>query len=155
MSIPAPIAAYLEALRAQEGYPYTWPTPENYYSGKGLSGCLYPTGRDCSGAVTFAIHAAGGPDLRSDHSSRTLWKELMATDAPLPGDLVFYGQAGIPGHVMTLMDDGRVLGATGGNRLTTSPTLAKPIGACVRYRSGPNYRTDKLGFRVNPLRPTE
>jgi hypothetical protein len=145
------VALYLLELVKVEGYPYCWPVPENNFSGKGLPGSKFLNTRDCSGTVTAAILAAGGPDLRAEWNADRMWREWMPTDKPEPGDLAFYGALRIS-HVMSLMPDGRVFGACGGDSRTVSPAIAAETGACVKYRSAPGYRRDFAGFRVNPLR---
>lgn len=136
-----------------EGWDYCWPCEENNYSGKGLQHATFKKCADCSGAVTIALWAAteGRIDLRATHNAQALYtlsQKLSGPEEALPGDLVFYG----PGknainHVMVCIEpslhgDYRVFGACGGDSKTTTPELAKKIGARVRYRNRINYRPD-------------
>lgn len=126
--------AFMAWLKEQEGKPYIWNADG-------------PRGYDCSGLVCAGILAVGGPDWRATHNSDRLWRELTATELAEPGDFVFYGPPHKSTHVMVQWWDGRVYGATGGGSQTTEPTK----GACVQFRSGPNYRPDLLGYRRFPL----
>lgn len=136
----------LAAASALVGVPYLW-------GGKG------PRGLDCSGLVTLALSAAGGPDWRRTHNSDRLWAELPPVAIPEAGDLAFYGPVGDPMHVVICLGgpDALVLGANGGGRQTVSVEAADRIGARVRFASRPTYRPDLLGYRtIEPLlwRPT-
>ncbi len=152
MSQPDSIEKYLTALLKQEGFPYIWPCEANGWSAKGRLGCDYPDGRDCSGAVTWALWKAGYPDVRANTSAQKMWTEWRRTDSPEAGDLILYGRDKHASHVMTLLADGTVFGATGGNSDTTTPAQAFKHGACVQHRPSPEYRPDRVGAVVNPLR---
>lgn len=155
--VPEPIRAYLNCLLNQQGFPYTWPTEQNRYSGKGLPGCLYPLGRDCSGTVSFALRGAGDLiDRRADWNAEKYATECAKTDAPEAGDLVVYvSPLGRAVHIETVMEDGRFYGAIGAGSECTSPVIAmsrKPP-ACVQYRERPYpLAHGRAEFRVNPLR---
>lgn len=149
------LALFYAKLLAQEGFPYTWPGEANRWSGKGLPGSIYPTGRDCSGTVTWALYEAGyRPDLRATCNTRAMWANWREAPNPLPGDVVLYANAksGIIEHVMTLMADGRVFGADGAGSNCPDPQTAAKLGAKVQWRSGIHYRGVVKGFRMNPLR---
>lgn len=139
------------------GKPYVW----------GQKG---PNSFDCSGFVTYCLLQAGGPDWRLTHNAAKLFEDcppIPEADAhlreitrgaplwPCPGvqqcDLAFYGPAGEPDHVMMLWGDGRVIGASGGNHHTTSPELAAPLHAEVKFKDRVDYRPDFLGFRAFPF----
>lgn len=144
---------FLAAVLALDGKPYLW-------GGRG------PDGYDCSGVVTCGLAAVGilrcpvcavprpkESDFRGWHNAQRLSDELPCTGSPRPGDLAVYGRAAnLVTHVMVCVGDGRVFGACGGGRETTTVELAQAKGARVRYRSKPDYRVDLLGFRIlNPL----
>lgn len=152
-AIAPELAAFYRHLLSQAGWPYVWPTEANRYSGKGLKGCLYPEGRDCSGTVTWALWQAGHEDLRSDWNTRRMfasWQPVDEREAQ-PGDFVFYAnRRDVIEHVMTLTEDGRAFGATGAGSNCTTPELARQLGASVRYERI-HYRP-VAGFRRNPLR---
>ncbi len=137
MSLRASFVRLIEQFAAA-AIPYHW-------GGKDL------TGLDCSGAVTLALFLAGGPDWRASHWSDRLLRECEpVTEASAhPGDLALYGTRSGASHVMVLMPDGRVCGATGGGSTTTRDNATSRQR--VLYRSGPHYRQDLLGFRRLPL----
>jgi cell wall-associated NlpC family hydrolase len=93
---------FLAAALACEGVPYIW-------AGK------TPRGLDCSGLVTWALRACGGPDLRALHGSDRLFLELPEVVEPQPGDLAFYGAKGDPSHVVICLGGlhDQILGANG------------------------------------------
>jgi cell wall-associated NlpC family hydrolase len=141
------------AARAKEATPYSWPCTENAYEGKGLTNPLQPAGLDCSGTVTCGLYVAthGKVDWRREYSAARLHAELQPVESPRPGDLAFYGPPGRVSHVMVWWGDGRVVGASGGNRHTTSAELARRLGACVKWKKSHLYRPDFRGFRALPL----
>lgn len=131
----------------QDGKPYLW-------ARKG------PDAFDCSGLVSWSIHAAGGPDLRWYYNAQRLWDELEPTrPQPRVICLALYGYAVNGGehvdHVMWCTGDGRVFGACGGGRHTTSLEIASKEGAKVRFRPRPDYRSVSplLGYRALQWRP--
>lgn len=148
------LANFYRHLLSQEGFPYTWPVEANRYSGKGLPDSMYPDGRDCSGAVTWALWKAGAADWRGIKSTRHLFAELRSVELEqaLPGDLVLYRdeRAGHINHVMTLTEDGRVFGADGPGPSCLTPDDARRLDAFVRFK--PFTYRKPAGFRVNPLR---
>lgn len=105
---------------------------------------------DCSGFVTSAIHAAGGPDWRKTHGSTGLVTELgpLLELAPQPFAIAVYGHP--IDHVMLAMDDGRVLGASGAGSQCTSVELALRAHACVHFKSAVSYRNDFRGYLPLP-----
>lgn len=156
LAITPELREYVAQLIAQQNFPYVWPTEANRYSGKGLPGCLYPNGRDCSGTVTYALFKAGWRDERAVTNTGVMWSRWKpcTREEALPGDLVLYSNriTGKIEHVMTLMDDGRVYGADGAGSNCPDPNTAARLDAKVRYRSGIDYRAVVSGFRRNPLR---
>lgn len=127
--------AFLDWCLKQEGKSYIW-------------GAKGPDTFDCSGLVTAGIYAAGGPDWRAFWSSAVLYTNLQKVETPEAGDLVFYGNAaGRVSHVMVVWGDGRVFGAAGGGRQTTTPSP----GARVLFRRGVKYRNGFMGYRKFPL----
>lgn len=114
-------------------------------------------GLDCSGLVAVALHEAskGAVDLRGWWTDK-MWAELPAIAVPLPGDLVFYGGVGPDvQHVMvvlypegsTALPEGLLVGASGGNRGTTTLREAARTGAQVDVKTAVRYRPDSRGFR--------
>lgn len=127
---------FLAAALACEGIPYV-------YGGKTTRGL------DCSGLVTWALRACGGPDLRGLHDSDRLFLELPPVVEPVGGDLAFYGVQGDPSHVVICLGGphDQILGACGGTPKTLTVALADEVRACVKRKNAPNYRPDFLGFR--------
>ena len=135
----ADVGLYLSLLRDSEGTPYV-------YGAKGLPGQV---GLDCSGTVSDALwDAHDDVDRRRNWNAHRYWSDLPRTTEPKAGDLCLYGSAERANHIMTLMPDGRVFGACGGDSTTTSVAEAHRVGAAVRFRSGPAYRKDLLGCVV-------
>lgn len=133
---------FLECALAQEGKWYIWDS-------KG------PAFFDCSGLVTFAVKLAGGPDFRANYNSQKLWNELEPLDMVQPGQvaLALYGaDEHHVEHVMVVTGDGRVFGACGGRKSTTTLDEAKALNARVQYRPNAHYRSDFLGYRMLSLR---
>lgn len=137
-------------LLQQLGQPYRW-------AGKGING---EPGFDCSGLVTAALVEIGGypkecprcsTDMRQFHGAARLWMELMPVGQPKELDLIFYGRATRPTHVVFYWGDGRVLGSNGGDPTTTTVEKARAIDAKVCFRPSIDYRTDRLGARALPI----
>lgn len=106
---------------------------------------------DCSGFVCAAYLEAGGPDLRFTHATQTMFDEFphRSTDALEFGLLKLYGSGPKTiTHVALSLGNGLVLEAAGGDATTTSPSVAKARGACVRV--GFDGRHDFLGWRCWP-----
>jgi hypothetical protein len=155
------LVPFLTTLRNQAGFPYVWPTEENAYSGKGLPGCLYPHGRDCSGTVSFALnacgfHLEGGRGMWSaNRYYETAVAEGRVIEHPHIGDQVVYvsPSTGKAIHIETVMEDGRFFGAIGAGSNCTTPEKAKELGACVKYREHPYPEAHgRAVFLRNPLR---
>lgn len=144
--------AWVEA-QAEKGTPYCWPDDSNGYLGKGLQRPESPEALDCSGTVTCGLFNAtkGRLDWRATHNAARLYDSLEPTQTPKPGDLAFYGRGTHVTHVMTVVGDGRVVGACGGNSHTLSVELARKAGARVKYRVSVAYRPDLVGFRSLPV----
>lgn len=130
---------FLARVLEHQGKPYIW-------------GAKGPKHFDCSGLVTFAFKACGGPDWRQTHNSARLWDELevIIPGKEEAGDLCFYGGPHRITHVMVLMPDARAYGACGGDVTTVDEEMAQLRKAKVQFRSGPKYRPDFRGFRRLP-----
>lgn len=145
MSETDPRQLYMRAILSMEGVPYVW-------------GGKYPhPGLDCSGLVTLGLYLAGGCDTRRTVNTDTMWstwQKVLEGDAK-PGDLCIYGynpdNPWDVAHVMTLMEDGRVYGACGGDRSTITPELARRRSAKVQYRAEVRYRPDFRGYVKLPF----
>lgn len=128
--------AYLNSL---VGTPYIWASknPSN--------------GLDCSGAYVVALEHAGlaRPGARYKYGSADLHKALQPTSNPKMGDAVFYGKNGKVSHIMMIVGDGRVLGATGGGRNTKTIDDAHAANAAVKYKPL-NYRPDFISYGSAP-----
>ena len=131
--------AAVDYLASKVGTPYIW-------GGKDPK-----KGLDCSGAVTCAYENSGfaRPGARYKYGSADLHKKLEPTTSPKKGDLVFYGKNGKVNHVMMVVGDGRVIGATGGGSSTKTPDDAMKIGACVKYKPM-DYRKDLISYGSAP-----
>lgn len=125
---------FLMELQRHEGKPYVWNADG-------------PDFFDCSGLVAYSLLQVGGPDWRATHNAHAMWNQLEPTDAPKPGDLAFYGSPERVNHVMVVVGDGRVFGACGGNRYTTSADVARQKAASVKFRPRVDYRLDFRGYR--------
>jgi hypothetical protein len=152
---------YLAGLRSQRNFPYVWPTPENRYSGKGLPGCMFPIGRDCSGTVEFALRGAGwNPEgvRRGDCSGHWQYERALAegrvTERPQIGDLVVYvSPQGHGVHIESILEDGSFYGAIGAGSNCTTPEKAKELDARVKVREHPYPEAHgRAVFIRNPLR---
>lgn len=147
------VATVLEQL----GAPYLWNAKGNLVpDGPGKQVRVF----DCSGLVTWAWKMVGGEDWRATHNTDVLWAKLKPTTALRAGTLVLYGVKGQngrrddPNHVMVLMGEGVVVGASGGGHLTTTLALARGAGGGgARVKALPHYtyRPDCLGFRDLPF----
>ena len=136
----------------RQGLPYCW-------LGKGLL-CWSPNGGvptplvagcteayDCSGLVTTSILAAGGPDLRMTWKALTFWLE-----APLPlgGEqrrLRLFGTNGEVDHIAIELGGDYQVEASGGDRTTTTASIAIKRGAKVRISDISEGRRDFIGYR--------
>lgn len=129
---------FLAAAFACEGVAYIW-------GGKSARGL------DCSGLITWALKAAGGPDHRATHNSDRLYFDLPEAIEPQPGDLAFYGAKGNPSHVVICIGGphDQTIGANGGGSTTTTVAIADAQRACVKRKASPKYRPDFLGYRRN------
>lgn len=151
---------FLEAFCEQGGLPYLWDgkgfTPLECEKFK-LSAPPY-NGRDCSGAITYALHRAGGPDLRGTYNCAKMWYEwqLVDTDGSEsePGDCFFYGHdhEDKPAHVMVGVYRSRegiwlVAGSAGGDRTTTTLARAMDQGARFQYWQSHLFMGDFRGVR--------
>ena len=129
-----------------------------YWSGRGAPSTPWSKvleGVDCSGfwqmaAVLAGIYRASEPDRRATADNGpilSLANIAIETKVPRFGDMAVY-----PGHVMFVLDEELVIGASGG----TSKTFGDDPKACVSLRR-PDYRPDFLCFatlkpehRLNP-----
>ncbi|NBD09256.1 C40 family peptidase [Corallococcus silvisoli] len=148
MAITSQRAAFLQLVLSQMHEPYRWGAKGQRASPDG------PRIFDCSGLVTWAFHQVGGKDWRATHNTDRLWAECApvarAADL-LPGDLVLYGRAGDPDHVMVHMGAGVVVGASGGGSKTLTLEDAARVDAKVKAFARAEYRPDILGFRRLPF----
>ena len=134
---------FLKSCVAQYGLLYLW-------GGKGFPAEPY-RGRDCSGFVTAALMAAGGPDLRANYNAQRMWTEWKPTDLIQPGTVALYGSAGDQvSHAMASLWNGAVIGSRGGDREVDTPEEAIERKAGVGIRRSHLYRRDFLGWRRLP-----
>jgi cell wall-associated NlpC family hydrolase len=113
-----------------------------------------PDAFDCSGLICWLLKELDICDWRSTHNAQRIFDSLQPTEAPRPGDLVFYGPSPLHiEHVMIHWGDGRVIGACGGNRDVTSIEIARKKNALVRFKPRRGYRPDFVGYRVAPVGP--
>jgi cell wall-associated NlpC family hydrolase len=123
-----------------------------------IYGAKGPDAFDCSGLITYVLWQLGAADWRFQGGSAAhLWDKLPAyevpelaqggvADAPA-GTLAFYeSPAHKVEHVMLCVGDGRVYGATGGGKGTTTPER----GAEVQFKPYVRYRSGFLGYRQLP-----
>lgn len=143
MSAPVwDVERFWNVALSHEGAPYLW----------GRKG---PDAFDCSGLITNCGYKAGGPDWRFTQNAQGLADVLqpIARLAPRQMGLVLYGHSlDVATHVMIVVGDGRVYGATGGDHTTTSLQAAHLRKACVKFQSRVDYRPDVIGFRAFELR---
>lgn len=151
------MSALIDAARKHLGAPYVWRGKgKSLWTPRGLE--LHPwVGQvfDCSGLVTVALKAAGGPDLRATHSAQTMFDQFpIADDFEAAGVLRFYGKSRSQvTHVAICTgrnDRGQVtvIEAAGGDETTVTPLVASWRGAKVR--EGAELRRDFLGSRRLP-----
>lgn len=133
---------FLKAMHDLVGKPVLW----------GMKG---PDAYDCSGSVSVALLAAGGPDLRDTvnaqgYHDRT--RLLRPDESPLPGDLALYGNGPKSiEHVAVYSEQGGVISADGatshidpkvlGLAKALALALANPANR-VRIHNTVNYRSD-------------
>lgn len=144
-------ALFLQQVLNQIGSPYRWGGKgEAVVPGSPDGQCFF----DCSGLVTWAYYASGGPDWRTTHSTGRLVLEgrHVLEEQVQPGDLAIYGVAEGdgrpmgPSHVMVLVGAGVVVGAAcGGDSSTTTLEAAAARGAKVQARASMTYRDAFLG----------
>lgn len=128
---------FVSVCLKQIGKPYIW----------GANG---PDGFDCSGLVVYGLRQIGAIGKDEDFSARGFFNLSPKTKIPLAGDLAFYGQK--PDkvtHVVVIVDGIRVVSASGGDSRTTSPEIARKMGAAVKLHSSVLYRSDFLGIGTN------
>lgn len=154
VAMQARAQSVLEWAQRKVGAPYVW-------RGKGLQ-VWTPAGLarhdwaeevfDCSGLVTCAVHACGGPDWRATHSAQTLFDVLAPALPWAVGALRLYGKSPRQvTHVALVLGQGSIVEAAGGDARTTTPALARARGAAVRV--GPERRSDFVGARQLPAWP--
>lgn len=108
------------------GAPYVW------------GGNSPSSGFDCSGFVEWLLKRLGlvAPSfsVTADDLYRKHTRPIPASEVKA-GDLAFYGTPDRVHHVMLVVGDGKnLVGASGGDRSTTSPAIAAQQGAAVKYR---------------------
>lgn len=131
-------ARYTQLARAQLGKPVLW-------ASKG------PDAFDCSGLVTWTLHAIGGIDLRATHNAQKLHDEshaLLLPDGnsiiPAPGDLIFYGHGkNAVEHVAIWLEGDKAISADGATSKITKLeiALANPANR-VRLHDAIGFRRD-------------
>lgn len=115
-------------------------------------------GLDCSGVPIRALYDAsdGYVNLLEGWWTDRFWVELPPVVVPLPGDVGFFGGAGIDvDHMVVLVTPektpglygGLVFGANGGGMAITSAELARAKGAVVGPKYPAKYRPDFRGWR--------
>lgn len=103
---------------------------------------------DCSGLCTWLLWRIGGPDIRHLENAQALYehtRELApkTTDAPVPGDLVFYGYSTEAiSHVAIWLAGGHVISADGATQRIHDLATAKAAGARVRLHPSIDFRRD-------------
>lgn len=113
-------------------------------------------GHDCSGHIVWALGKVGIQLPKGRAWADSMFRDLPATEEPLPGDLALYGTKERATHVMMVLGPGdkpgiyRVGGMTGGGSRTTSEEIARKQGARHRIHASHLYRRDFLGFRRIP-----
>lgn len=122
-------------LQTLIGTPYIWGGKNPQKAG----------GLDCSGAVTYVLAKLDLVPPGYIRNADQLFREAERILLPQAGDLAFYGTSADVSHVMVVVGDGRVLGATGGGRSTTSTEIAKKQGAEIKYEPL-SYRKDLVGY---------
>lgn len=137
---------FVELAIQQLGKPYIWNADGPDYF-------------DCSGFYCWLLKQLFVSDWGATHNCQKICDTLVPTKKPEKGDAVLYGLRGKnslkASHLMIWVGDGRVIGASGGNRDTKTVEIAKAKGACVQFKPSKDYRPDFLGFRISPLDPRE
>lgn len=98
---PGSVAAFLSALKSQQGVPYVW------------GGASPQTGFDCSGLVSWAFNQAGISMPRyTSQSYATMGQQVSANDAR-PGDLMVWWEGPDVGygHVGVYLGNGKMIAA--------------------------------------------
>lgn len=126
---------FLAEIESQLGMPVLWGAKEG-------------SATDCSGSVTRAFKAIGGPDYTHTKTAQGLYlvtRELMPiAELPIPGDLAFYGYGPTSViHVATVDRYGGVVSADGATPSITSldVAMANPANR-VRRHAVVNFRRD-------------
>lgn len=138
-------AALLTKLNswAQMGIPYIW------------GGRDPDKGLDCSGAITACVVECGyAPKSFLNNTADSLYrmcKSVSESDAKA-GDLAFYGSRFHVTHVMMCVGDGRLIGASGGGRDTTSEAVAKAQNAKVKIVPAGKRSKDFVGYGRLPFK---
>jgi murein DD-endopeptidase len=148
--VAAPVSQrcrFVQAALEQLGAPYLWGAKGQIVADKGVALRAF----DCSGLVTWCFRLVGGADWCATHNTDRLWDECRPTQAQRAGTLVLYGPPGNPNHVMILLGEGVVVGASGGGSRTVTLALARDARARVKPFSHYTYRPDVLGFRDLPF----
>lgn len=113
-----------------------------------------PDSFDCSGLMLWAMNAAGAklPDQRAQ-DLYDCTRGLGENEAPVPGDLAFYGVD--PNHIIHVglwLAGGRVLSADGATSRVQDKRLAEANpSARVRLHDTPQFRRDYVETRRNLL----
>ena len=100
---------------------------------------------DCSGLVTCALRAAGGPDLTKTHNANALGngtRLLLPDERPIPGDLILFDADGndVDEHVAIVLAGDRAIDAEGATHSVTSIEEAVRRMARVRLHDRLDWR---------------
>lgn len=126
-ALDAPEPDWVAVAERFLGTPYVW-------------GGRSPAGIDCSGLVQVARQAAGHDCPRdSDMQAAGLGRSLDRSEAPRRGDLVFWRR-----HVAVMIDDARIIHATGHFMETVIEPVAEAIARIEGGGHGPVTRRARL-----------
>ncbi len=129
----------------QLGHPCLW-------GAKGVDPVSGLVAFDCSGLVTCALVAAGGPNLEHVDNAQALYDatQPIPVEVAEPGDLLFYDDgAGHIIHVGIWLAGAHAIDAAGATPRLPTIELAQQSGASVRTHDRVPYRQNFAGVRRN------
>lgn len=146
ISLPDKQIRFMSYLRSKLGRPVLWDMKgEAKYDNVIISDVF-----DCSGLVTCALYNAGCGDMRQTHNAQKLANETQATENPVEGDLVFYGQGtNRVIHVGVWLPGGQCLTGSGASKQVATILDAIRARHCVEIRPVLKYRLDFLNIHSN------